>query len=319
MCVVVAKYFKDIGWILVKNRDRPYKPLIHIKQSFKDDVERLYIYDTDTKYTEGLNEFGTCIISSTFSVKDEQEIQQIASSDVGSLDGKKIRNALLEKTIDKSIKKLIELEATGCTLICNKNECYVLEGYFPSKVVDPDEEHLANKGDEISRIGKKIIIHDMSNYTYKLQKIKKDEFVVRTNHGVLCPTAGYTKELAKELNDDKMNVSSESSFARREKVLSLIKNAKDPEGLLEVLSNKDDKNEQLNPLRTTERHGKYVMVTTGQLILNPGELTLSYRNIWSDVQFDHNKLDHPSKKTSFEVVSSKKLLSLKEWIEQKII
>jgi len=54
MCIVALKYFTDGGWVGVKNRDRNYKPNIRIRQSFRDDVERLYIWDDKTKYTEGI-------------------------------------------------------------------------------------------------------------------------------------------------------------------------------------------------------------------------------------------------------------------------
>ena len=45
MCVIVAKYLPELGWIGVKNRDRGYYPVINIKKSFKNDIERIYIWD----------------------------------------------------------------------------------------------------------------------------------------------------------------------------------------------------------------------------------------------------------------------------------
>ena len=73
MCVIAIRFFKDIGWVGVKNRDRNYRPTVHIKQSFRNNVERLYIWDEKTKYTEGLNEFGVSILSAAVAVKDDEK------------------------------------------------------------------------------------------------------------------------------------------------------------------------------------------------------------------------------------------------------
>ena len=45
MCIVAVKYFPETGWVGVKNRDRNYQPVIKIKQSFRNDIERMYILD----------------------------------------------------------------------------------------------------------------------------------------------------------------------------------------------------------------------------------------------------------------------------------
>ena len=66
MCVIAAKYFKDYGWVGVKNRDRTYKPNILIKKSHRDNIDRIYIWDENTRYTEGLNENGTSILNASF-------------------------------------------------------------------------------------------------------------------------------------------------------------------------------------------------------------------------------------------------------------
>ena len=128
MCVVAAKYFPDVGWIGVKNRDRGYKATVEIKQSFRRGIERIYILDTGTKWTEGLNEHGVCILSSSTMVKDdENENLERASDDPDfmSPSGKKVRTALFEKTVKAALKKCIEIKADGNTLIFDKNDCYL--------------------------------------------------------------------------------------------------------------------------------------------------------------------------------------------------
>ena len=55
MCVVAAKHFKGHGWILVKNRDRNYPTEVKLVQSQRAGIERLFLRDTTTGYSEGLN------------------------------------------------------------------------------------------------------------------------------------------------------------------------------------------------------------------------------------------------------------------------
>ena len=71
MCVIAVKYFKDVGWVGAKNRDRNYLPEIQIVQSDRKKVQRLFIDDELTRYTEGLNEYGVSILSAALAVKDE--------------------------------------------------------------------------------------------------------------------------------------------------------------------------------------------------------------------------------------------------------
>ena len=56
MCVVAARHFEGIGWVLAKNRDRNYEPVIKMVQTKAGGVERLYLYDLQTGYSEGLND-----------------------------------------------------------------------------------------------------------------------------------------------------------------------------------------------------------------------------------------------------------------------
>lgn len=289
MCVVAIKYFKGTGWVGVKNRDRNYKPTIHIKQSFRDGIERLYIWDEKTRYAEGLNEFGVCIMSAAVAVKkDEQEGTNDNPDRVFySPDGKRIRKALLEKNVDKALKKLIELQIPGNTLVFDNEKCYLLEAAFK------DEE--------------------LKEYEHYVQEVKKDETVVRTNHGIYLKYSGYQDD---EQADEDERKARKSSEARLKQARKDLRKVTDPRMMLDAISSVADKNPQMNPLRLSNTHGKSIMVTTGQIMLTPSELTLHYRPIWSDIEFDFNKLDDPAKKTSFEVISSKKLLSFKEHLSQ---
>ena len=258
MCVIAAKYFKGVGWVGSKNRDRNYKPTIIIKQSFRKKIERLYLYDTKTKYTEGLNEFGIGILSAAVAVKkDEKEGMKADAENKPSPDGFKIRQALF-----------------------SKNKCVLLEATF---VEDRDSE-----------------------YVYETEVIKKDEVVVRTNHGILI-TSGYNKE------DD--YESWESSATRYKKALKGVKKCDNALDMMEAISDTSDSNFMLNPVRITPSHGANILKTTGQLMLIPSENTLHYRPVWCDIDFStFSKINNSKSKCFYEIISSKNLLSVKESI-----
>jgi hypothetical protein len=63
--------------------------------------------------------------------------------------------------------------------------------------------------------------------------------------------------------------------------------------------------------------GKGDMVTTGQLLITCKERTLHYRPIYSSVHFSYDKLNGQTAKTFFEIISSRKLLSFKEFSSNK--
>ena len=58
------------------------------------------------------------------------------------------------------------------------------------------------------------------------------------------------------------------------------------------------------------------MVTTGQLLIIPSENTMFYKPVWCTLKFDFQKLDSPTTKTFFEVVSSRKLLKTEGLIDR---
>jgi hypothetical protein len=290
MCVVACKYLKDIGWVIAKNRDRNYKPTIIIRKSFRRNTERLYIWDDRTKYTEGINEFGVAIISASVTVKeDEAEGQaavnknkldkktKIKNRTYYAPDGLRIRTALFERTAVEAASQLIELEIPGNTIIADRERCFLLEGAF----VENDE------------------------YVYKIVEVPKEKIAVRTNHGIFLPWTGYSKEIPEQVPKR------ESSDARYEKVVSLLKRASTFDEFLDAMSDTSDKNPQLNPLRIDPERNS--MRTTGQLIMIPKEQTLHYRPIWCETEFDLDKLNTEEERTFFEIISTRKLLSFKDF------
>lgn len=289
MCVVACKYLPDLGWTLFKNRDRNYKPTVTIRKSFRRDIERIYIWDERTKYTEGVNEYGVGIISASVTVKeDEAEGAKATERPTPGIqkspavfyspDGLRIRTALFETNAVDAARKLIELEIPGNTIVADKDRCFLIEG---ASLRSKDE------------------------YVYKIVEVPKDKIAVRTNHGIFLPWTGYSRDVPEQAEKR------ESSEVRYEKAVSVLKRGKSLEEILEGLSDTSDENPQMNPLRYDVRRG--AMRTTGQIVIVPNEHTLHYRAVWSEVRFDLNKLNNEQEKTFFEIVSTRKLMTFNKF------
>jgi len=284
VCVLAVRYLDKYGWVGAKNRDRTYTPKVLIKKSFRENTERLYIWDDGTKWTEGINEYGIAILSVAAGTpkdmkKDEKPDSNQSPDVIFSVDGKKIRDALFKKNIKSVVNSLIESKIVGNTAVFTENSCFLIEAIN----IRPDED----------------------SYRHKVREFKKDEILVRTNHGIMMPKMGY------QLGDSR-----KSSEARYEKSKEGMLKASTPKGILDAISqtNKDDP--QLGPLRNDKRKkdsdGFPVLKTTGQLMIIPKNMSLHYRPIDSTVEFDFDKLNDESHKTKFEVITSKKLLSVNE-------
>jgi hypothetical protein len=72
MCVVAVKYLDKYGWVGAKNRDRNYIVTIDIVRSNRGGVQRMYIDDQTTRWTEGINEYGW---------KDTNDLKQFLDTD----------------------------------------------------------------------------------------------------------------------------------------------------------------------------------------------------------------------------------------------
>ena len=299
MCVVAVKYIKKYGWVGAKNRDRNYSTSIKVVNSNRDGIQRLFIDDQTTRWTEGVNEYGLSIISASFSVKsDEKEGEKVMSKDkkkkaIVSPDGLAIRNALRRKTPKEAAQYLIEKELAGATFIFNPEKCYLLEGGFTVKKDDATVENPRK-------------------YIYNLKEITRDEdHCVRTNHGIDLKMLGYSAKAS----DPHLQAARKSSETRWEIVNNYLRDnvINDPHEFLEAMSQKPNKDKFMNPIRTGDIK-KAEMVTTGQLLLVAKERTLHYRPIYSAVEFDYKKLNSEEAKTFFEIISSRKLLSFKEYV-----
>jgi hypothetical protein len=306
MCVVAVKYLDKYGWVGAKNRDRNYIVGIDIVRSDRGGVQRMYIDDQTTRWTEGINEHGLGILSASLTVKDdEKEGGKVASSGlkpgernpIVSPDGLAIRRALLLKDPKKAAQSLIDDKLAGATYIFNKDTCYLLEGGFNIRK-DKDSKETPRK------------------YVYVLKEISKDDdHSVRTNHGIDIPQLGYSKD-SSDATTKRNRTSSESRWSAVETAFDKT-SVIDPHGVLECMCVKPNKDLFLNPVRLGNPK-KGDMVTTGQLLLVPSECTLHYRPIYSSVSFDYPNLNSKDgTKVYFEIISSRKLLSFQDFTKKK--
>jgi hypothetical protein len=281
MCVVVAKYFNDKGWVGVKNRDRNYIPEISFKRIDKDGTEIMLFWDDITQYSEGFNNGGVCILSASLMVSDdEKEITKRTKAP--SKDGVKIKKALSYPNVKAAAMSLIKQKLTGNTIIFDKDTCYLLEGAW------------ATGG------------YDEEDYRYKIVEVPKDRTVTRTNHGIMLDWAGYQRVPGDD-NQTASRVSSESRRAIAEKV---VNEAKDPNEIIDGLAGTYIDNPQLNCLRTAK--DRKMMRTTSQIMIVPSEKTFFIRPVQSHMTFNFWDLNKPDNDLWVEILSNRVL-----WKNQK--
>ena len=161
-CIIVAKKVSD-AIIMVKNRDRAYKPQLEIIHEIVDGVEIAYVRDMITDWSEGLNEYGIGVLNTALMVGyDENEKKIVKKGGKPSKDGARIRRALTSKTLRQTVETVTNMGVKGHTFVSD-----------PQKMVSMEMTSKHNP---------KLDIRDLSS----------DNFV-RTNHGYHYYDAGYTK------------------------------------------------------------------------------------------------------------------------------
>lgn len=271
MCVIVAKYFQDKGWIGIKNRDRNYVPRIGFDVFKNDDVERLMLHDRTTGYKEGINSNGVSILSASLMVQNDEKEVTKGSTD-HSPDGKRISKALLAPDAFSALKQCVIDKLTGNTIIFDKDNLFLLEACNDIK----------------------------GRYHYKIKKIDHGDTVARTNHGVWLPWAGYQRT-----RDENQTLSRISSEARMIQAEVIVKRAQDADEMLNGLCKIYIDHPQLNVMRTST--GRKKMRTTAQEMCIPSERTLYCRPINSHIEFNFWKLNRPSSKCWVEILSNREL------------
>ena len=273
MCIIVAKWFPGIGWAGAKNRDRQYIPELDFIESEKNGIDRMMMHDLVTGYKEGINSLGISILNTSLDCDtDEKEVE--SGETKSSPDGKLIASALLQNSVGNAIKLLIKYKLSGCTIVFDQNKLYLIEA--------SDQDGT-------------------KPYRYIIKKIPNTETVIRTNHGVWLPWAGFQRS-SKDKQQVLDRISSESRMLQAEFV---VEQAETPEDLVDGLCQVYINNPQLNIMRTSTEANKYR--TTSQQLCVPKEKTLYCRPISSHVKFDFWRLNKPSTNVWVEILGNREL------------
>ena len=241
MCIIAAKYFKDTGWILAKNRDQNYVADTTILDKTDPNVGEILLLDDKTiKYQEGMNHKGLVIITTS--------LTPIISQETNDNDGNIIKAALKLADPEAAAKYVIEKKLTGFIFIGT-----------PEKLIVVEAARDRNGRGEY---------HATSNV------IPQNELIVRTNHGVEYPWAGF--QMGISAIQDMWTKSSKTRQIIAERVL---KNAKTPEEMLDGLAKREVDNLQMNVFRVESTPSQ--MRTIFQWALVPKTSTVYLRPIQS--------------------------------------
>lgn len=248
MCVIV---YTTIGnkKILVKNRDRVYKPNIIIIHELVDGVELAYIKDLKTGWIEGLNGNGIGIINSTLNRNDGKY-----KVDKSYLKMKK--NRILDALHQTDSKKIIN------EIVEDKKKVPFLEGH--SLIVCDDK-----------------CLHVENNIDNKFVITKVNENSVFTNSGKSFDDAGYIKgkkglssflrrkNIEMELKNNKINSYDDLINIMNKNYVGI-----DPR----FHSYRDEKmiEKHLNNISEKNKKNMTIIKTTGQILLNLTDKELVY-------------------------------------------
>ena len=183
-CIIVSK---EVGnkFILAKNRDRAYKPVLEIVHTIIDGVEVAYLHDVTTDWSEGMNEYGIGVVNAALLVgHDEAEHKIVKKGGKPGPDGDKMRNIIKQKTLKDALKS-----------------CLSYKG----------KSNLALKGHTFISSPKYMIsIEATSKHKPDIELHNTENPVVRTNHGHVFTDAGYTNGI-KYLSSKMRKISAEKS------------------------------------------------------------------------------------------------------------
>jgi hypothetical protein len=230
MCIIAAKYFTDIGWVLAKNRDQDYISQISFRDETDPDVgEILVMYDHNIKYQEGMNHDGLVIITTSLTPSLQAETNK--------KDGDHIYAALRMKQ-DAAVKYIVKQKMTGFIFVATPKRLILIE---------------AGRKDD----GK-------GEYHSTVTEIPTSKTIVRTNHGIDLPWAGFQYGFT-----DTQDMWRKSSETRKELAELAMVKAKTPVEMLDALASRRHKDLQFNLFRVENKPRQ--MRTIFQWALVPSE------------------------------------------------
>lgn len=263
MCTLIAKKFPNLGWVGIKNRDRPFSTRTELLRTQKHGIQKVALLDERTHWSEGMNSKGVCIISSSLS-PDHSSTTSTTSRLHSSKNGARIRDALAMPTVEDAVHYLRANKATGFLLVFDQFKMYVIEGEF-------------------------------GTHKQTVKKITTDT-VVRTNHGVTIPQAGYQRSV-EDIETTLRRISSEARMLIGEYIANV---AESPEQMMALMAKKWTSNTQLTTLRYSTDN--IDVRTTEQLILEPKTKLMLVRNTDGILDFDQESANPPDSKILVGIV-----------------
>ena len=224
-CIVIAKQYGD-DMILGKNRDRNYNPILKVIRDITPyGIEMCYVVDDETDWSEGMNQYGIGLVNSALFVKrDEKEFDKSKKAKAKSKDGVRIREVLGKDNLTDAVTAAVEF-------------------------------HGGIKGHTLLGDGKQLISIENTSRTKPIVKVKdlSKQSLVRTNHGLEHPEAGYQN------GNDKI-----SSETRLQNALEILQSNADYHKLFpEFYNHRQDKGPKYDLVRAQNK-----LWTSSQLIMN---------------------------------------------------
>ena len=230
MCIIAAKYFENTGWVVAKNRDQDYVSHVSFRDELDPDVgEILVMYDHEIKYQEGMNHDGLVIVTTSLTPSIQAETNK--------KDGDSIYHALRMKQ-DQAVKYLVRQKITGFIVVATPEKLILIE---------------AGRKDQ----GK-------GEYQSTVTEIPKTKTIVRTNHGIDLPWAGFQFGFT-----DTQDMWRKSSESRKELAELALVRAKTPVQMLDALASRRHNDLQMNLFRVENKPRQ--MRTIFQWVLVPSD------------------------------------------------
>ena len=157
-CIVAGGALQD-KMILVKNRDRSYEATVSIVRKLsKDGTEMVLMYDKNSRFVEGMNEYGIGIINATLRNREDSQPMNNYNNRLGNI----IHRALCCKNLPDALLIVSTYNdgVEGHTIVGDALRMYTVENSWQKKAI-------------------------------VTQTSPTDSWEVRTNHGLGYYDAGY--------------------------------------------------------------------------------------------------------------------------------
>jgi len=325
MCTIVAKKYKD-KWGLYKIRDRNYDPDYKLHVQEQNGLEILYLEDQINKWSECLNSEGLMMVSATLDNHFDSENNNIKDPKIqkkkderNEIIKNQINKIMNNKNIEKAKDLIIKEKFTGTTFLSDTKKLYVIEIYMNNeakrKVLEKEAQKRGIQIDDFTHVEQELISLEKlkdQDYDVGVKEIKKDDLVVRTNHGIILDDAGYQPP-------DK---GYESSEERRKITIKALKKEMHPIDVMYTLRSLKGINpkKQNNPIRVKERkpNGKYKYYSTSIVgLFGTTMLFIPLQSTLDDTEEKKIRLKR-ERKVDFVILPNKPLFeNFKKYIQKR--